>query len=128
MSTSQVVAPALGAALVGCAARRQDPCDPPDVPADAKIVATHGVDFAVHPEPLPPGFTGCQHTWIGDGSEPRSMQHLSTAYFLDGRVQWLSAREPKGPEYRCVYRDGALVAGASPHAEKCPRAHELERR
>jgi len=56
------------------------------------------------------------------------MQWLSTGKYLDGRVQWLSRREPKGVESRCVYRESTLVAEESVHPEKCPTADELERR
>jgi hypothetical protein len=113
--------------LAGCAARREDSCQPRHVPTDATIVATHGVDFAVHPYPLPESYSGCQTSWVGDGNARESMQWLSTAKYLDCRVQWLSRREPKGVESRCVHRGRRLVPEESVHPEGCPTADELER-
>ena len=127
MTSPRFVAFALGSVLAGCTARQKDNCALRVVPAAAKITLSHGVDFASYPDPLPEHYSGCQNMWIGDGHDRRSMQLLSTAKFLDGRVEWLSGHE-KDVEFRCVYREGVLVTQESLNPENCPTADEVEHR
>lgn len=116
---------ALAALNASCA---HDPasCEDSPVPASAHIVRSHGADFAFHPKPLPPSFVGCQRTWIGDADEPESMRLMSTAFFVGGTVHWLTANEPGGRSFRCVYQNHVLNEAESTAPTRCPAANELE--
>ena len=115
-------------ALPACAIEPSKACPAVSVPAEAKITFTHGVDFAQFPHPLPTAYTGCSYAWLGDGEDPKSMKPLTISYFISGKVQWLSATEPKNRNFYCTYSNGELVESESQNFSFCPEASDLEAR
>jgi hypothetical protein len=108
----------------GTSAHAAASCEVATVPADAVYGARPGMDIATWPATTPRDGTGCQRVWYGQRSRPDAMQVLATYYYEGGNVRRLVGRVPGGPEYECIYRDGALDAGRSRNAAQCPKASE----
>jgi hypothetical protein len=91
-------------------------------PGEAEVVRTHGADFAVFPSNPGELFSGCQHTWLGDGDRPDQMKKMMVARYRAGQLVSLSVREPKKPEFHCTYKKGVLIEPDSKNAQFCPSA------
>ncbi|MGV3569020.1 MAG: hypothetical protein ACO1PB_00380 [Ramlibacter sp.] len=108
------------AMLAGCAITPADPCHLQQPPAAAGIRSTHGMSLATFPARVPPGYTGCQRTWLGE-------RVLATAHFAAGRVVRFAGAPPDGAPYDCRYVEGRLDAASSSNAQRCPMAaREIE--
>lgn len=83
-----------------------DVCAMTAPPSGSLVRETHGVTLRTYPAKLPPNYTGCRATWLGDG------HRLLLVRVESGAVRAAEIQEPNQAPTLCEFdANGALIKG-----------------